>query len=301
MNSLQPSARFSPQRSRQAVARLATGLVGAIAMLTGCTGEPEAPIGRLTVGIVSYGEGSASLDQYQRFQQYLGEQTGALVELEPVYNEIQALEQIQRQSWSLVFAPPGLAAIAIDQGQYLPLFPLASQGTEVSVLVVRADSDITTLSDLQNKVVALGEPGSASGYYLPLYDLYGLTLAEIRFSPTPKTALEWLSQGEIDAAALSRSQFERYGAGLASTLRVIHQSRVIPPGSLLVGPSVDRNQEEVIRQALGQASSDIVGDAGYLATSSPPDYAPLIEFIRKVEPIEANIREMPAVLSVSNE
>ncbi len=268
--------------------------------MAGCAREPETPIGKLTVGIVSYGEGTASLEQYDRFKQYLGEQTGAVVELEPVYNEIQALEQIQRQSWSIVFAPPGLAAIAIDQQQYLPVFPLESQGTETSVLVVRADSGIQELKDLQNRVLALGEEGSAAGYYLPLYDLYGLTLAEIRFAPTPKTALEWLDEGAIDAAALSQAQLEEYEFEVDVELQVIHQSRAIPPGAVLLGPRIERNQEQVIRQALSQATSDIAGDAGYIPTSDAPDYSRLIEFIQKVEPIEANVREMPAVLAVDN-
>ncbi|MDX2213722.1 MAG: PhnD/SsuA/transferrin family substrate-binding protein [Oculatellaceae cyanobacterium bins.114] len=269
-------------------------------LITGCATEPETPISKLTVGIVSYGEGSASLEKYDRFKQYLGEQTGAVIELEPVYNEIQALEQIRRQSWSIVFAPPGLAAIAIDQEQYIPILPLESQGTEMSVLVVRADSGISQLKDLQNRVLALGEQGSAAGYYLPLYDLYGLTLAEIRFAPTPKTALTWLAEGKIDAAALSQTQLEQYEFEVNAELKVIHQSRAIPPGAVLLSPMVDRNQEQVIRQALSQATSDIASDAGYIPTGDAPSYAHLIEFIQKVEPIEANVREIPAVLAVEN-
>lgn len=305
MNSFQGS-RNTSLRCQQRITSQFTAIVissflgGMTLLLTGCTREPQTPIDKLTVGIVSYEDGSASLEQYDRFKQYLGEQTGALVELEPVYNEIQALEQIQRQSWSIVFAPPGLAAIAIDQEQYLPIFPLESQGTEISVIVVRADSDIEELSDLQNRVLALGEPGSAAGYYLPLYDLYGLTLAEIRLAPTPKMALEWLEQGAIDAAALSQEQLEEYENEVEAELQMIHESRAIPPGAVLLGPTVDRNQEEIIRQALSQATSDIASDAGYIPTSDAPDYAHLIEFIQKVEPIEANIRETPAVLAVDN-
>ena len=70
-----------------------------------------------------------------------------------------------------------------------------------SLIVVRNDSSIQKVSDLANKTIALGEPGSASGYYLPLYDLYGLTLAQIRSAPTPKTVLEWLGDGSISKSA----------------------------------------------------------------------------------------------------
>lgn len=279
---------------------IAACLVGTSLGLYGCGGEPETPIGKLTVGIVSYDEGSDSLGKYERFKEYLGQQTGALVELEPVYNEIQALEQIERQSWSMVFAPPGLAAIAISQEQYIPIFPLESLGPEISVIVVRDDSDIEDLGDLKHKTLALSEPGSAAGYYLPLYDLYGLTLAEVQFAPTPRTALIWLGEGRVDAAALSRQQLEDHELAAGTELRVVHESRAIPPGAVLLGPSVDRNQEEVIRQALSQATSDISGDAGYVPSGKAPDYSQLTEFIHKVKPIEANVRQTPAVLSVGD-
>ena len=44
--------------------------------------------------------------------------------------------------------------------------------------------------DLNGQAVALGQPGSATGYYFPLLNLYGLTLSKIRLAPTPKQALQ---------------------------------------------------------------------------------------------------------------
>jgi len=104
---------------------------------------------KLTVGVVAYGEGVKSIDQYQPFLDYL--QTQMLAELEPAYNEIKAVEQLQRQAWSLAFAPPGLAAIALSRAQYLPLFPLEGVNNLSSVLVVRDDSPIQELSDVNKK------------------------------------------------------------------------------------------------------------------------------------------------------
>lgn len=81
----------------------------------GSTPSGQAPPTRLTISLVSYDEGAQDLEKYQRFQTYLAEQLNAVVELEPVFNEIRALEQIQARRWSLVFAPSGLAAIAISE------------------------------------------------------------------------------------------------------------------------------------------------------------------------------------------
>ena len=60
------------------------------------------------------------------------------------------------------------------EANYLPILPLLGTPNQKSVLVVRHDSPVQVLGDLANQTIALGAAGSATGYYLPLYDLYGL-------------------------------------------------------------------------------------------------------------------------------
>ena len=265
--------------------------------LSGCDrSQPSLP-GRLTIGVVSYEAGARSVEQYRSFQEYLAEKTDTVVEIDPAFNELRAIDQIQRQIWSIVFAPPGLAAMAIATAQYVPIFPMAGLSNLHSVLVVREDSLILNLADLNHKVVALGEPGSAAGYYLPLYDLYGLTLSEVRFAPTPKTALEWLSQGTVAVGALSEKDFQRYRYEFSQTkFRILHSSRFVPPGVVLLGPTVDRNQEQQIRAAMREAPSSIAGDTGYVPNARLPNYEQFIQIVEKVKPLEARVREKPAVL-----
>lgn len=267
--------------------------------LSGCNPDKSTLPERLTVGVVSYDEGSRSVEKYEGFQEYLAQQTNTVVELEPSFNELRAVEQVRRRAWSIVFAPPGLAAIAIGTEQYHPIFPMEGVNNLRSVMVVRKDSPILRLADLANKVVALGEPGSAAGYYLPLYDLYGLTLAEVRFAPTPKTVLEWLSQGTVAAGALSEDDFQRYRHEFGQTkFRILHASRFVPPGVVLLGPTVDHNQEEQIKAAMSEAPSSITGDAGYIPNAKLPNYEQFIQLVEKVKPLETRVREKPAVLTL---
>ncbi|MGH8000163.1 MAG: phosphate/phosphite/phosphonate ABC transporter substrate-binding protein [Brasilonema sp.] len=270
------------------------GLLG-----TGCSNKQEdINSEKLTVGVVSYGEGAVSIDKYERFKDYIAKQTQSIVELEPAYNELQALEQIQRQNWKIVFAPPGLAAIAISKELYTPLFSM--EGTsrrQRSLLIVRDEKPIKTIADLANKTVALGIVGSATGYYVPLYDLYGLTLAQIRFAPTPKTVLQWLSEGSVDAGALSQTDFELYQREFSTTkFRILHTSRSIPPAVVLLAPTVERNQQQQIQKAMNQAPGDIVADAGYIPAAAVPNYEQFIKIIDKVRPLEAQVKKTPAVL-----
>jgi phosphonate transport system substrate-binding protein len=269
--------------------------------LVGCGGSPSAaPPTRLTIGLVNYDAGSASVEKYQRFQTYLAERLKATVELDPAFNELRAVEQIQSGEWSLVFAPAGLAAIALSQAQYIPIFPLQGTPNLKSVLVVREDSPAQTLTDLTNETLALGQPGSATGYYLPLYDLYGMTLKEIRFAPTPKTILGWLQESSVAAGAMSEDDFQAHRRDFANTpFRILHQSRGVPPGAVLLSPSVDRNQQRLIETAMKEAPANISADAGYLPTAAIPSFDPLIQLVEKVRPLEAHVRQQPAVLTMA--
>ncbi len=269
-------------------------------LLTGCNASNPAEsnkLGKLVIGVVAYGEGGRSVDQYEGFINYLESRIKTLIELEPAYNEIKAVEQIQQQKWALVFAPPGLTAIAVSKANYLPIFPRQGVDNLSSVLVVLKSSPIQKLADLNGKSLALGQPGSATGYYVPLYELYGSTLSEIRIAPTPKTVLEWVAKAEVNVGALAKDEFDRYRSEFRDReFRILHTSRRLPSGSVLISPNVERNQQQLIQQAMNEAVPTIAQAADYIPNASPPDYKTLISFIEKVKPIEARIQEKPAPL-----
>ena len=269
------------------------------AILLGCSSTSQISTEKLTIGVVAYGNEVRSVDKYEPLQRYLATQTNSIVELEPAYNELQALEQIQRQRWSLVFAPPGIAAIAIKEQQYLPLFPLERVGSrERSLLVVKKDSQIKDLVDLLHKKVALGQPGSATGYYLPLYDLYGLTLAEVIFAPTPRQVLRLLQDGKVDAGALSEAEFQTYRSEFQTEFQILQKSRLIPSGLVILSPTIERNQQENIINSMRNASASIVSDAGYVVDAQIPEYEEFIKLVEKVKPLEKRVRQTPAVLTI---
>ena len=269
------------------------------AILFGCSSPSQISTEKLTIGVVAYGDEVRSIDKYEPLQRYLANQTNSIVELEPAYNEIQASEQIQRQRWSLVFAPPGIAAIAINEEQYIPLFRLEGLGSrERSLLVVRKDSPINDLVDLSNKKVALGQPGSATGYYLPLYDLYGLTLAQVIFSPTPREILRSLQAGEVDAGALSEAEFQTYRFEFETNFRILRKSRLIPPGLVILSSRIERNQQENISNVMRNAPASIVSDTGYIVDAEIPEYQEFVKLVEKVKPLEKKVRQTPAVLTI---
>lgn len=261
-------------------------------LLTACATSETPRQGKLSIGVVSYDEGTRSLERYSVLNDYLAAKLKTFLELEPVYNEVKALDQIKRKIWSLVFAPPGLAALAISQEQYLPLFPLEGIAKVRSVIVVLQESPIQKLSDIAGKAIALGQPGSVTGYYLPIYNLYGMTLGKVRFAPTPKTILQWIENKEVAAGALSLDELERYRPDFSQTkFRVLYtDSHNVPSGAILIGPTVERNQQEQIRIALESAPPSVVEAAEYLPNAKVPDYKYIIQVVEKVRPIAERIK-----------
>jgi phosphonate transport system substrate-binding protein len=178
----------------------------------------------LLIGVISYPKKDQTTNRYEKFSRYLSSELKAHVEIEPTFNERKALERIQSQAWSLVLAPPGVAAIAIKDFQYLPVFPLQEDMVNLrSLLIVQDDSPFTELNHLQGKAIALGQIGSVTDYYFPLYNLYGLTLSEVLLASTPEDVIKWVAEGKVAAGAISTTDFKTYSPQFKPTeFRILH-------------------------------------------------------------------------------
>ncbi|MGB6296833.1 MAG: PhnD/SsuA/transferrin family substrate-binding protein [Rivularia sp. (in: cyanobacteria)] len=266
--------------------------------IAACTTEKTILNQRLVIGVISYGKGKQTVERLSGFRQYLSEKLKTIVELEPAFNERIAMERIERKSWSLAFATPGLAAMGIANSQYWSMFPLELGGNSRSIIVVNQNSPLNKLQDLRNKRLALGQKGSATGYYFPLYNLYGLTLASVLFSPTPKASLELLSSGEVDAAAVSSQDFNLHKTNFdSSQFRILFtDSHSVPSGSLLCSPLVEKKRADIIRNHLKKAPNSLIQQAKYIPNEPPPDYKYMISVVRRVNDIAKNIDSKPVRL-----
>ncbi|MEO1375420.1 MAG: PhnD/SsuA/transferrin family substrate-binding protein, partial [Cyanobacteria bacterium J06635_10] len=182
--------------------------------------------------------------------------------------------------------------------QYSSIFPLQLSTYSRSIIIVRQESTLKDLSDLQGKTIALGQKGSATGYYIPLYNLYGLTLASILFAATPQVSLEWVSSGKVDAAAISLEEFNFNKLKLnSSQFRILFKdSHTVPSGAVLISPKIERKRSEIIRNRMKNAPLFLVQEAKYIPNASPPDYEYMIGVVKRVASIAKNINSKPARL-----
>jgi phosphonate transport system substrate-binding protein len=268
----------------------------------GC--KPKPPFeGELTIGTISYGSGEEIITQYGKFNRYLAEKTKSHIKLEPAFNENKAIERLEARAWDLVFAPPGLAAIAIARYQYVPLFPLVGLSNLRSVLIVRKDSPILELKQLQGQTVALGQPGSATGYYFPLFNLYGLTLNEVISAPTPKTVMEWVAVGKATAGAVSIAEYNLYSSQLQQTqFRILFTDpHYVPSGVVLIGPNVERNRQAYIHKVMNDLPSVLAQEVGYVPNGTIPDYQYMSSVVERVKLITPQLQTKPVRLFVNSQ
>ena len=248
----------------------------------------------IILGTVSYGEGTEVINRYEGFKRYLEQQTRSIVELEPAFSENKALERIRSEAWSLVFAPPGLATIAMTEYQYIPLLPLDGISALRSVIVVRQDSPFQDLKSLAGQTIALGQIGSATGYYLPIFNLYGLYLDKILFLSTPRAILENVAQVKAAAGALSIKQFHTYQKYFKlGTFRILFtDDHKVPPGVVLIAPSISPNRREEIFQILNNTPSLLANEAGFVPNTPVPDYQYMISVVERVRSIFPETRNL---------
>ncbi len=256
--------------------------------LTGCSAGSRSHQGQqLVIGAVSYGAGQDVLARYDGLKRYLEAQMQAIAQLEPAYNEAKALERISARAWSLVFSPPGLAAIAITQHQYKPIFSLEDNTNSRSVIVVKQDSPHTDLKSLTGQPFAIGQPGSATSYYFPIFNLYGLTLSEFMVTPTPLAVLEAISQGKAAAGALSLGEFNRLRTQIPATeFRILYSDpHPVPPGVILLSPDIEASVQDSINRTLASTPLSVAQESGFLPTGTVPDYQYMISVVKRVQSI----------------
>ena len=123
-----------------------------------------------------------------------------------------------------------------------------------SLIFTQADAAIRRLEDLQGKRLALEEPYSTTGYFLPKAALAekGLKLApkaepgdpvgphEVGslFTYDDQSTMVWVLRGRTDAGAMDQQGYELYAKASLHRLRVIYESPWLPRQIVSVRPDL---------------------------------------------------------------
>ena len=142
-----------------------------------------------------------------------------------------------------------------------------------SVIVVKKDSGINALSDLQGKTVAFDEPHSTSAHVVPRMLLADKKLKMIRLNSAQEmkphavgyvfgsdgSAMSFLISGRTDAAATSSREFEQLRPDVRENLKVIGTSITVPRQLVSVRRDLDIKLRDALKQALLTMDNDPEG------------------------------------------
>jgi len=255
----------------------------AVLVTTACGGRQTSDVAlcgsgaRLRVGLVGAAEGRAQSaeqllpDQDQfRLRELLTVASRCEVQLEPVLSSEQARLRLQSGAWDLAFLPPGLTALALEQGgSYGLVRQLGRRSNAKSQMLVRADSGFETRGDLRGRRLGVLPRGSLTGFYLPLFNLYGLRFSEVHYALSYAELLAMLTNGEVDVIAWDGS------LPIDSTrLKVLHEdSHVIPLGALALSQSLLQSDHQPFLRQLDENVTQLPSSLGYSSGVIPEPYA----------------------------
>jgi ABC-type phosphate/phosphonate transport system substrate-binding protein len=211
-----------------------------------------------------------------------------------------AEKKISEKKWDIAFARDPFTSIAAINAEYFFVARMVRLSTSdiQTAIIVKQDSPIKTLNDISIKTkLAIGDPSSASLYYMPIYDLYGRGFTKVYQKSEPSysvNAISALNDNKVDAAVVlygngfppirqpektTEKAPETPSGGFREisqkindgVYRVITLSRPIPSGSVYISPN-KKDDQAYLEKLLREVNPDIMKNAGYDFGQREEDY-----------------------------
>lgn len=207
--------------------------------------EPEsARIETITIGTISE-DAAGTIKVFQPAADYVAaklsnnrtEYKGKVVVAISVENESDLLKE---QKLDLLLESPLTAAIISKKSGSIPFLRRWKDRVPQyhSLFIVRKDSPVETLDDINGKTIAFEDPGSTSGYLLPKIYLIqkGFNVSQFPgknniafvFSGNGKNTPLWVVERKADAGALSNLDLENTPVSIREELKVIDRTIDVP-------------------------------------------------------------------------
>ena len=190
-------------------------------------------------------QGLATLEaDYGPFRQVLEEVLELPVEFFPVENYVAAGPALLAGEVDLVFAGPSEYVILRARAEAEPVIEV-TRPDYYSVIAVRADSEIQSLTDLKGKTIAMRTEGSTAGHIWPkklLLDA-GLKIEDFQTKMLGDAGMNALLTGEVDAWTASNSRYARFveAAGAAAQVQILVEGASLPNDIFVARSTLDQS------------------------------------------------------------
>ncbi|WP_430618124.1 phosphonate transport system substrate-binding protein [Enterococcus sp. DIV1767] len=274
--------------------RIVKGMLGIalVAALTGCgngssssDSSAAAEKEKLVVQFVPTNNDGSMQAKAKPFAEYLSKKLDREVEVTLATDYSTIVEAMASGQVDLGIMPPAAYVQAKDMdaaeailtsqlGAYDPETGLPLEGEKTNTfkgeILVRADSDMTELTDLKGKKIATLSPNSASGYIYPVAELKDAgvdpttdaTLTTVNDIPSEITAV---LNGQMDAAFVFQGARNVFASSfpdndLFKDLKVLYLTEGdIPNDAIAVQPTMDAELKEQIKEVFLNMADDEEG------------------------------------------
>ncbi|MGK7890456.1 MAG: phosphate/phosphite/phosphonate ABC transporter substrate-binding protein [Leptolyngbyaceae cyanobacterium] len=219
----------------------------------------ELPTIRLAVTDVS---GLEELEQsYDEFRLAIAAALDTEVEFVPVENYTAATVALKRGEIDLALAGPSEYVIINSRTNAIPVIAVTRPDYH-SLLVVPADSEISSILDLQGQTIAMSDIGSTSGHLGPTF-----LLMEAGLDPKVDLTVEMLGDdgsaealkaGEVDAWGGAARDYQDMLQDDAGSFTVLTQGDPLPSDIILASSSLAPSLVDTIRSRLLEDEDELV-------------------------------------------
>lgn len=227
--------------------RLAVLLMAAV--LVGLSVAHSARAAEFTVGVVPQFEAQKLHKIWQPILDELSLKTGHTFKLLGSKTIPEFESSFQKGEFDIIYANPWHAVIANQTQGYVPVIKDGSQQLK-GILVVRKDSDINEVRQLDGKEIAFPSPNALGASLLmrtDLHNLFGINIVPIYVKTHPSVYLNVLLGDAVAGGGVTRTFMEQ-PEKITNNLRVIYQTREMNPHPICVHPRVPRQQREQIEK-----------------------------------------------------
>lgn len=287
-----------------------TFLALALALLLGACQEPAVPPEGATLladtpgsspalvfAVHPYDTPSRLVSRFQPLCDYLGARLKRPVQLYLAQSYGDEIRRITHGQVDLAYLGPTPYLRAHDHylegsgADNIQILAGETQGGEIGyrgVIVALASGPIGSVADLRGRTLALGDPRSFSGHFVPRAQLASarMSLADLRdyayLGRHERVALA-VVHGDFEAGALREDVARLY---LDRGLRVVARSALLPPHVVVARPGLDPALAAAVRAALVDAGPDAA--AALAALGSEVGFAAVDD--ARYDPVRVTVR-----------
>ncbi len=238
-----------------------------------------------SIGVVPQFEARRIAEIWQPILAEISQLSGVKLELKASPNIPAFEQQFTAGEFDFAYMNPYHAIIANKKPGYTPL--LRDNGRSLfGIIVVKKDSPIQSVSELDGKTVAFPAPNALGAALLPRAEFdrkFKIKINELYVKSHSSVYLNVLL-GKAEAGGGVQKTLSQQPAEVRDQLRVLYQTTKVPPHPLTAHPRIDAAIQDRVKTAFLQLGDSEKGQAmlktipmKQIGPASIDDYAPLKE------------------------